>query len=318
MPGQAVDAHARSSSPGTRRARRRPWRCAQSSRRSRSSTRSISGTAYPHDVVTRSTATSMIARRPGSSGNSRRELVELGRAERVHGAACRRCARCAALPLNAHAISVMRPLSRRCAIVSTPLPVRSRYATRVGPRMRSVSRPLGDSSRGRRRRSARWRRRTSAARAHHCARSSEMRREALGHARQYLSAAARDQPIRFPRGRGSWTARAGPTRRGRSPAPRIGPRSRRTRRVSTSVRPAGARAVGRRYWPRVTMSTPTARRSASAAAHLVVGLAHAEDQARLRDEPGVLRPRRAPRASGRSRPTGAPRAAAGRPSRGCG
>src|SRR5436305_226352 len=47
-------------------------------------------------------------------------------------------------PENAHAINVTRPLSRRCAIVSTPLPVRSRYATRLGPNTRSVSYPFGE------------------------------------------------------------------------------------------------------------------------------------------------------------------------------
>ena len=54
------------------------------------------------------------------------------------------------------------------------------------------------------------------------------------------------------------------------------------------------------------------------AAHLVGRLAHAEDHARLRDEPRRLCRDRATRAIARSRPTGAPRAAAGPRSRGCG
>ena len=47
-------------------------------------------------------------------------------------------------PSKAQNITVSRPFSRRWATVSTPLPVRSRYATVVGPRMRNVSSPLGD------------------------------------------------------------------------------------------------------------------------------------------------------------------------------
>ena len=81
--------------PVRRRCRRRPSRSAQSSRRSRSPTRSISGTAYPHDVVTRSTATSMIDRRPGQLGEvaarARRTRASRARAR----CPCRRCARCA-------------------------------------------------------------------------------------------------------------------------------------------------------------------------------------------------------------------------------
>ena len=39
----------------------------------------------------------------------------------------------------------MRPFSFTCATVSIPLPVRSRYATLVGLRIRNVSSPLGDT-----------------------------------------------------------------------------------------------------------------------------------------------------------------------------
>ena len=44
-------------------------------------------------------------------------------------------------PSNAQNMITTRPFSRRCAIVSTPLPTKSRYATRVGPRTRKVSSP---------------------------------------------------------------------------------------------------------------------------------------------------------------------------------
>ena len=208
----------------------------------------------------------MIARRPGSSGNSRAELVEPGRADLVHRAASRRSARCAGAPLNAHAISVMRPLSRRCAIVSTPLPVRSRYATRVGAedpqRVETLGREVDVPVA---RRSARSRRRTSAARAHHCARSSEM--DAKRSATTPVSQpAVRRQPIDSLAG-----VVARPHERARldvREAERLArrPGSRRTRPASTSGATGQVLArVGRRYWPSVTMSTPTARRSASAA-----------------------------------------------------
>ena len=50
----------------------------------------------------------------------------------------------------------------------------------------------------------------------------------------------------------------------RSRGPRRRRPARRTRRASTSARPAGAARDGRRYWPSVRMSTPTLRRSAIA------------------------------------------------------
>src|SRR5918994_1156336 len=48
-------------------------------------------------------------------------------------------------PSKAQNIIVSRPLSRRCADVSLPLPVRSRYATCFGPSTRSESMPFGDT-----------------------------------------------------------------------------------------------------------------------------------------------------------------------------
>lgn len=49
-------------------------------------------------------------------------------------------------PSNAMNITVIRPLSRRCAIVSDPDPVKSRYATCSGPSTANVPRwPLGET-----------------------------------------------------------------------------------------------------------------------------------------------------------------------------
>jgi hypothetical protein len=45
---------------------------------------------------------------------------------------------------DAQNMTVIRPFSRRCAIVSTPLPTKSRYATVRASRMRSESAPFGD------------------------------------------------------------------------------------------------------------------------------------------------------------------------------
>ena len=61
-------------------------------------------------------------------------------------------------------------------------------------------------------------------------------------------------------------------------------------------------AVGRRYWPIVTMSTPTPRRSTSAARTSSARLAHPEDEPRLRHQAGVLgagEHRQRPRVPGR-------------------
>ena len=48
-------------------------------------------------------------------------------------------------PSKAQNITTMRPFSRRCAIVSMPLPVRSRYATRCPSRTTNdPAMPLGE------------------------------------------------------------------------------------------------------------------------------------------------------------------------------
>ena len=140
-----------------------------------------------------------------------------------------------------------------------------------------------------------------------------------GGRRRELGARRRDGASTAPpRTRGSSSARAAPPRRGRS----RGSRAYVAERANSSGvhhRTTGrCCADGRRYWPSVRMSTPTSRRSAIAPSHLVVGLAHAEDDPRLGREPGVLRPREHRERPGVRRPTAAPPAAAGRPSRGCG
>src|SRR5215211_3802277 len=49
-------------------------------------------------------------------------------------------------PSNEQSITTMRPFSRRCAMVSAPLPITSRYATVCGSRMRRLSiGPFGDT-----------------------------------------------------------------------------------------------------------------------------------------------------------------------------
>src|SRR5437879_1757937 len=49
-------------------------------------------------------------------------------------------------PSNAQNITTIRPFSRACAIVSAPLPTKSRYPTSLGPRTRNQRRsPFGDT-----------------------------------------------------------------------------------------------------------------------------------------------------------------------------
>ena len=120
-----------------------PLRSAQPVRLSRDPTRSMSGTPKPHDVEMRVTSTSMIARAPGNgrelgasasnSSDPRACTVPRPWSRQMRGG-----------PSNAHSMIVMRPFSRRCAMVSTPLPVRSRYATRCGPRIARPARPFGE------------------------------------------------------------------------------------------------------------------------------------------------------------------------------
>ena len=90
------------------------------------------------------------------------------------------------------------------------------------------------------------------------------------------------------------------------------------RRASTSGRPAGAGADGRRYWPSVSTSTPTLRRSAMAPRTSSAVSPMPRMMPDLVSRPASVGPCRAGRASGSRRPTAAPPGAAGRPSRGCG
>ena len=89
--------------------------------------------------------------------------------------------------------------------------------------------------------------------------------------------------------RGSSSGSAGWPRRGRCRAPR---RPSPTGELAGSTHRSTGRwcDVGRRYWPIVTMSTPMPARSARQPDDLVVGLAHPDDQPRLRRQPGRLGP----------------------------
>ena len=139
-------------------------------------------------------------------------------------------------------------------------------------------------------RRARSRRRTPAAPRGTRASSALMRVEPAAHQAVTASSDGRRPRARTARWRGSWSARADRTRRARSRAPRRSRRARRTRRASTTARPAGARADGRRYWPSVTMSTPTPRRSASAPRTSSSVSPMPRMMPDFVDEPGRLRP----------------------------
>ena len=94
---------------------------------------------------------------------------------------------------------------------------------------------------------------------------------------------------RAGRRRGSWSGPSGRTRRGgsRGRAPR--PSRPRTRRAGRSARPARCLGEGRRYWPRVRMSTPISRSSPRTARISSGLLAEAEHEAGLRDRAAPLR-----------------------------
>ena len=151
---------------GTRRGRPRP--SPRPSRCSRS--RSLDEIHQRHRVAARrrDAVDRDLDDRPrarAASGTRGASCSNPGDAELVHRAVTVEPADAAGCPANAQNISVMRPFSRRCAIVSTPLPVRSRYATRCGvehaERVVALRRHV-DVTVVRR---ARSRRRTSAARA---------------------------------------------------------------------------------------------------------------------------------------------------------
>jgi hypothetical protein len=104
----------------------------------------ITGTPNPHDVCTRVTSTTTICRTPGNASNRptnsphaaspSRTTCPLPYNRKIRG-----------FPSNAQNITVTRPFSRTCAAVSFPLPVKSRYITRVGDNTRNVSIPFGDT-----------------------------------------------------------------------------------------------------------------------------------------------------------------------------
>ncbi len=99
-----------------------------------------------------------------------------------------------------------------------------------------------------------------------------------------------------------------------SPAPR-----RRSNSAGAQQRATGRWSpVGRRYWPMVTMSTPTPRRSARVATTSSSVSPMPTIRPDLVVEAGRLGPGQHAPGCGRSRPTGAPPAAAGPPSRCCG
>ena len=107
-------------------------------------------------------------------------------------------------------------------------------------------------------------------------------------------------------------------RRGRSRGPRRRRRARRTRRASTSARPAGAGADGRRYWPRVRMSTPTLRRSAIAPRTSSAVSPMPRMMPDFVTQPGVLGPGQQRERAGVAGRRAGRRAGAAPPSRGCG
>ena len=94
------------------------------------------------------------------------------------------------------------------------------------------------------------------------------------------------------------TGSAGWPRRGRCRATRRLAPTRRTRAGSTQRATGRWCDVGRRYWPIVTMSTPIAGEVGEQPDDLVVGLAHPDDQPRLRRQPGRLGPRQHRQAAG--------------------
>ncbi len=84
----------------------------------------MTGTEKPHESLTRSTVTSMMARRAGPGSVSNRASRSAKPGESGNTASPRPCSRTMfGGPSNAQNMITMRPFSRRCAIVSTPLAV---------------------------------------------------------------------------------------------------------------------------------------------------------------------------------------------------
>ena len=90
----------------------------------------MSGTPYPHESLTRVTAMSMMARRASgreASANSASASRGANRGSSGRIASPRPWKRTIrGGPAKAHSITTIRPFSRRCAMVSAPLPAMSR------------------------------------------------------------------------------------------------------------------------------------------------------------------------------------------------
>ena len=155
-PGQAVDAGRVLRRPGTRRARPRP--SSRPSRRS-SSRRCLEGHPW-HCVPARARHPLDVDHdhrpRAGYSGKPASEPA--ASAGPAGGTVPRPCSRTmSGRPVNAQNINVMRPLSRRWAMVSTPLPgevevrdgVSVEHAERVEPLGRAVHETVGIVGRSR-------------------------------------------------------------------------------------------------------------------------------------------------------------------------
>lgn len=100
-------------------------RCAQRSSRSRSAASVISGTAYPQESAIRSSSTTMMVRTP-ECGPKWASSVEKSGSAGVTTLPRPNSRRIFAFRVNEQNMIVIRPFWRRWAIVSTPLPSRSR------------------------------------------------------------------------------------------------------------------------------------------------------------------------------------------------
>ena len=90
----------------------------------------ISGTPYPQESAIRSTSTRTIARRASGVAGAGKPDISMSPSNRGSDATTtspRPCSRTIrGGPSKAHSMITMRPFSRTCAIVSAPLPIRSR------------------------------------------------------------------------------------------------------------------------------------------------------------------------------------------------
>ena len=113
---------------------------AHSRRRDRSSSYFMTGTEYPHESEILSAVATMIERAPGISSNTPWNCGSSG--DTTFPRACIRTI--LGGPSKEHHMKVMRPFSCKCAMVSAPLPVRSKYATVCESSTRKVSYPFGE------------------------------------------------------------------------------------------------------------------------------------------------------------------------------